>query len=254
MPFLGGANSSFFSGIRPGAITNPNVLPNLQVWYDATDGAVFTPSNPTDNSTFTQWGDKSAFAHNANPSGGATVRPTYQTNEQNGLSVVRFDGVNDNLTINPATWAASLSGFTIYLVAKITNTTGTRTITSSDQNGQKIYWNGSNWAVSTSGGIGVSTVTADTTKFKIFGLIYDGTLTGNANRLKFRYNETEQTLTFTGTVSATTSASTSVLNIGWYNNSEYFAGDVGEVLYFSRAATVSEIGGIESYLSNRWAI
>lgn len=254
MPFHGGANSSFFSGMRPGAITNPNVLPSLQVWYDSTSSAQFTPSNPADGDTFTQWSDKSVFAHNANPSGGATVRPTYQTNEQNGYAVVRFDGVNDNLTINPATWAASLSGFTIYVVAKITNTTGTRTITSSDQNGQKIYWNGTNWAVSTSGGTGTSTATADTTKFKMFGLIYDGTKTGNADRLVFRYQETTQTLTFSGTVGAITSASTSVLNIGWYNNSEYFAGDVGEVIYFTRAISSPEIGGIESYLSNKWAI
>ena len=60
MPFYGGAARSFFSGIRPGSITNPNVLPALQVWYDAADPSVFTPNNPTDNSTFTQWGDKSA--------------------------------------------------------------------------------------------------------------------------------------------------------------------------------------------------
>lgn len=254
MPFYNGARASFFSGVRPGAITNPNVLPNLQVWYDATDATQFTPSNPTDNSTFTQWSDKSAFAHNANPSGGATVRPTYQTNEQNGYAVVRFDGTNDNLTINPATWAANLSGYTIYAVAKLTNTTGTRTLISSDQNGQKIYWNGTHWAVAQGGAVGTSTATADTTKFFIFGLIFDGSQTGNANRLRLRLGETETALTFTGTVPATTSASTSVLNVGWYNNSEYFAGDVGELIYFSRTLNTSEIGGVESYLSNKWAV
>ena len=254
MPLIAAANPSFFAGTRPGAVTNPNVLPNLQVWYDATDSAQFTPSNPVNGDTFTQWSDKSVFAHNANPNGGASVRPTYRTNVQNGKSVVRFDGVNDNLTINPATWAASLSGCTIYVVAKITNTTGTRTLTSSDQNGQKIYWNGTNWAVAVAGGIGTSTATGDTSNFKIFGLIYDGTQTGNANRLRFRYAENDQTLSFTGTVGTTTNASTSVINLGWYNSSEYFAGDVGEVLYFSRALTVPEIAGVESYLSDKWAI
>ena len=169
MPFYNGANRSFFSGIRPGAITNINQLPSLQVWYDGSDSTQFNPTSPTNGTAITQWKDKSSFAHNASPSGGANVRPTYQTNVQNGLSIVRFDGVNDNLTINPATWAASLSGFTTFIVAKITNTTGTRTIIGTDQNGQKIYWNGTNFAVSSAGGIGTSTVTADTTKFKIFG-------------------------------------------------------------------------------------
>jgi len=254
MGFQTGAARSFFSGIRPGAITNPNILPSLQVWYDAADPLVFTPSNPADNTTFTQWGDKSAFAHNANPDGGATVRATYQTNETNSLNVVRFDGINDNLTINPASWAANLSSFTAYVVARISNTSGTRTIISSDQNGQKIYWNGSNWAISQSGGIGVSAETADTTKFQTFGLIFDGSQSSNATRLRFRYRETETALTFTGTVGTTTNASTNVLNIGHYNKTEYFAGDVGEILYFSRALTAGEIAGVESYLSNKWAI
>jgi len=254
MPFHGGANSSFFSGMRPGAITNPNVLPSLQVWYDASDSAQFVPSNPSDGDTFTQWTDKSAFAHNANPNGGAAVRATYQASEQNSLSVVRFDGVNDNLTINPATWAANLSGFSVFVVARIANTTGVRTIISSDQNGQKIFWNGTNWAVKDSGATGTSTATADTTKFHTFGLVYDGTKTSNADRLLFRYAETTQSLSFTGTVGSTTSPATSVLDIGWYNNSEYFAGDIGEIIYFSRAVTTAEIAGIESYLSLKWAV
>lgn len=256
MPFYGGANSSFFSGIRPGAVTNPNVLPNLQVWYDGSDIAQFNPTNPSNGTAITQWKDKSTFAHNASPSGGATVRPTYRTSVQNGLSVVRFDGVNDNLTVNPASWAASLSGFTSFVVAKITNTTGTRTIIGTDQNGQKISWNGTNFAVSSAGGTGTSTVTADTSNFKIFALIYDGTQTGNAARLVFRYNETNQALTFTGTVGSTTNASTNQIDLGWYStgSSEYFAGDIGEVIYFSRTLNSGEIGGVESYLSNKWAI
>ena len=106
------------------------------------------------------------------------------------------------------------------------------------------------------GGIGTSTATADTTKFKIFGLIYNGTLTGNAARLVFRYDETNQTLTFTGTVGATTNASTNQIDLGWYStgNSEYFAGDIAEVVYFSRTLNSGEIAGVEDYLSNKWAI
>lgn len=254
MPFIAAANPSYWAGVRPGAVTNPNILPNLQVWYDAADITTFTPSNPADGATFTQWGDKSAYAHNANPDGGASVRTTYETNEQNSLSIVRFDGVNDNLTINPATWAANLSAISIFIVARMSSTSGTRTLVSSDQNGQKISFNGTNWAVSQNGGTGTSTVAGDTTAFHTFALLFDGTKTGNANRLIFRYNETTQPLTFTGTVGATTSASTSVLNLGHYNKTEYFAGDVAEVIFFSRAMTAPEIGGIESYLSNKWAI
>lgn len=251
MPILGAGGGGFFAGVRPGVISNIANLPNLQVWYDATDTTVFTPT-VSDGSTFTQWGDKSAFAHNANPSGGASARPTYQTNELNGKSVVQFDGVNDNLTINPATWAASISGYSAFLVMKATTLSGTRTLTSSDQNGIKIFYNGSHWAVSTSGGTGTSTVVGDTTKYHIVGLIFDGAGATNADRLKFRYDETQQTLSFTGTVGATTSASTSIINIGFYNNSEYFGGYIAEMIFTSKALTGSDIAGIEEYLSLKW--
>lgn len=255
MPLISGGGSTFFAGTRSGAITNPNTLPNLQVWYDASDITQFKPTNPSDGAGITQWTDKSAAAHNASPSGGgAGPRPVYKTNIQNSLSVLRFNGTSSNLTINPATWAANLSGFTTYVVAKASSLSGTRTLTSSDQNGLKIFYDGSHWCVQTSGGTGTSTQAGDTTGFHIFGIIYDGSQTGNANRLKLRYNETEDALSFTGTVGATTSASTSVLNIGFYNNSEYFSGDIGEVVYFSKALSGSDIGGIESYLSNKWAI
>lgn len=254
MPFISGGGSTFFAGGRTGAITNPNILPNLQTWYDASDLTQLKPTNPTDGTGITQWTDKSVAAHNASPSGGASTRPTYKTNIQNGLSVLRFNGTSSDLTINPATWAAGLSGFTTYIVAKASSLSGTRTLASSDQNGLKIFYDGSYWGVQTSGGTGTSAQVGDTSTFYMFGIIFDGTQTGNANRLKFRYDGSEQTLSFAGTVGTTTNAGTSVLNIGFYNNSEYFSGDIGEVIFLSRTLTGSEIGGIESYLSSKWAI
>lgn len=252
MPFIGGVAESFAAGRRTGIITNIATLPNLQVWYDAADSTVFTPA-PTNGSTFTQWSDKSAFAHNAN-SGSASIRPTYQTNVLNGKSVVRMDGVNDQLTINPATWAASLSGFTIYIVAKNSTISGTRTLTSTDQNGLKIYYNGTNWAVSTSGAIGTTTMAGDTTKFHTFGLIFDGTGSTNADKIKFRVDGTQMALSFTGTAATTTNAATSVINIGFYNSSEYFGGDIAEIILLSKSISGSDVAGIEEYLSNKWAI
>lgn len=85
-------------------------------------------------------------------------------------------------------------------------------------------------------------------------MVYDGTQTGNANRLIFRYDETQQTLSFTGTVGSTTSALNNALNIGYYNNSEYFAGDVAEIIFMSRAVTGSDLAAVEDYLSNKWSI
>lgn len=253
MPFLGGANSTFFSGQRKGSIVNPNVLPSLQIWYDAADSSVFTPSNPTDGSTITQWSDKSAFAHNANPSGGSTVRPTYKTNIQNGKSILRFDGTDDNLTINPASWAASLSGFTIYAVAKASSLSGTRSLIASDQ-GIKLFYDGSAWAIKDGGGTGTSPVAGDSTNFHVFGFIFDGSKPTNDERAIFRYDGSAKSLTFTGTVSSSTSSLTNAIDIGFYNSSEYFSGDVAEIIILSKALSGSDVASLEDYLSSKWAL
>src|SRR6056300_1528061 len=109
----------------------------LQIWFDASSGGQFIPT-VLDGDTFTQWTDKSNFAHNANPTGGATTRPTFKTNILNSKSVVRFDGTTDCLSINPVAWAQSLSGMTVIAVSKFSNTSGTQTLTISDQDDMGI--------------------------------------------------------------------------------------------------------------------
>ena len=92
---------------------------NLQIWYDGSDIAQFQPTNPSDGTTITQWNDKSAIAHNANPIGGSTgVRPSYEFNELCGQSGVWFDGT-DGLSINPITELQSLTGMTVSLVVRL---------------------------------------------------------------------------------------------------------------------------------------
>lgn len=253
MPFIGGASTAFFSGFRRGAITNPNILPNLQIWYDAADSSVFTPS-PTNGSAITQWSDKSAFAHNANPSGGSpTARPTYRTNVQNNRSVLRFDGVANNLTINPAAWSASLSGFTIYMVAKASNLTGTRSMLATDQ-GVKIYHDGTSWVIKDSGGTGTSSISGDTTNFHIFGYIYNGTKATNSEKAVFRYDKSAQSLSFSGTFAPTTSSLTNRVDVGFFNNSEFFSGDIAEIIILSRAVSGSDIAALEGYLATKWGL
>lgn len=234
----------------------------LQSYYDGSDGNEFTPSNPSDGTTFTQWSDKSNYAHNANPIGGATTRPTYETNEQNGLSVVRFDGTNDGLSINPYSELASSTGVTVFVVSKMAeetvsvNNLDPRVFSTNVANGLALYYNSTNnlWTVAGSSGIGESTQTNESTLFKIHTLIYDGTQTGNANRLKYRYNGVQNTLTFTGTVGTTTSASINTLYIGNNNSANYWKGDIGELLIFSRTLTGTEITNVENYLTTKWGL
>jgi hypothetical protein len=60
--------------------------------------------------------------------------------------------------------------------------------------------------------------------------VFDGTQTGNANRLKFYFNGVEQSLAFTGTIPATTPDTVHDLRInGTSDNSDFFGGLIDEV-------------------------
>ena len=95
-------SSSFRAGRRPGVITNPTVLPNLQIWYNA-DVSNATNFNvaPASGDDISQWKDRSGTGHNANQSGNASVKPNWISSVQNGYGIVRYNGSSESLNINP---------------------------------------------------------------------------------------------------------------------------------------------------------
>jgi hypothetical protein len=230
------------------------VLLELESWYDASDGESFTPGSPTDGQTFTQWADKSAFAHNANPIGGATTRASYQTNEQNTLSVVRFDG-NDGLSINPYASLASAPALTVFAVMKMTATTGNPRVWTTNSGATEFYYDSTagKFVVEAAGGVGTSTV-VNAAGFHIHSFAFDGTQTTNAASLKYRYDKTDITLSFTGTVGDTMSADNTTLYIGNANGSNFFTGDIAEFLIFTKTLTATQTQNVENYLSTKWGL
>lgn len=250
---------SFAYGRRFFTVSNPNLLPNLQVWYDAaisnTTSFNIAPANGDDIS---QWKDKSAVGHNANQSGNASVKPNWYSNVQNGLGAVRFNGTSESLNINPTAWLTNgglgFPGFSLFVVARATSLTGVRPITCTDTDGMKIFHDGTHWGMKIAGGTGMTAVAGDTTNFHLFSMIYDGTGATNSDRLKFRYDQTELPLTFTGTVGTATSGTTNYFYLGQNTTSNFFQGEIGEVIMFTRKLPSAEIGGVESYLNNRWNV
>ena len=232
-----------------------NTLVTLESWYDGSDGAYFVPQNPADGQTFTQWKDKSAFAHNANPIGGAATRASYQTNEQNTLSVVRFDG-DDGLDINPYASLTSSPALTVFVVMKMTSTTGNPVVFATDTGATALTYDtaSSKFLVKAAGGVGTSTVANNSAAFHIHTFAFDGSQTTNAASLKYRYDKTDITLSFTGTVGDTLSANNTRLYIGNNNGANFYTGDIAEFLIFTHVLTTTEITNVENYLSNKWGL
>lgn len=242
------------------SVTNPNQLPSINLWYNASAGSTAQfGSTLADGAVITSWVDLTGSGHDANKAGSATIKPSWQSGEINGLGVVQFTSTeSDSLDINPIAWAQSLPGSTIYVIAKA-NTLGnvSSTIVSSDQNDYNISWNGQYWQTRFAGGTGQATaLVSDVTDYHVFGIIFDGSQTGNANRLKFRYDGVNQTLNFGATtVGTATSASGGYLYLGRDSGgTTYFNGCVATIMIFTRALNLSECIQVEQYLKNTWRV
>lgn len=245
-------------GRIPGVISNINTIPNNVVWYDASVGNT-TNFNVTltTGDDVSQWKDKSGTGHNANKSGNASVKPNWISNVQNGYGIIRFNGSSESLDINPITFMQSQGAFTMFVVAKASSLTGNRALCGTDTSGYRIYFNGTNYQVATASGTGTSTLTGDTTKFHIFTLIFDGSATGNSNRLKFRYDEQDISLNFGATTVGTATSATAAtyyIGVDQTGSAGFWQGDIGSIIVYTRALKSNEILGIESYLSNFWNI
>ena len=227
-------------------------IPDLQIWYDGADTSTYIPS-ATDEGQITQWTDKSNFAHNANPDGGA-AKPTYEnTVLQGGYGYLEFDG-NDILSVNPFTQLDEATGWSMFIVANATDISANGGLCATNTGDLKIRIDadgstsfrstGDNYAY-----FGTGTITDNT--WHIWSLIYDGTASGNA-RLIGRLDKTSATL-YTGTQPAQLSTGSNTMYLGSTNEAGYdLTGFMGEVIMFNRTLTATEYGNVENYLSNKW--
>lgn len=250
----------------------PSSIPNLSLWYNASASSTIVNNTTTANfdtavvngTAIGSWIDLSGAGHPSNVNGGTGKKPTYTIPIQNGLGAVTYASASsNNLDINPIAWFDGLTGFTLYVLARPTSLPATAFPLVVTDLSSGIWWNGTNWSVGvTAGNRGTVTLTNDTTKFHRYGIVYDGSQTGNANRLNFAYDGVDQTLTFTGTIPATTGAD-AYMYFGGNNRSGgaggalsglFMNGYIGEVMIWTRALTTAEQINVEAYLKTKWGL
>lgn len=244
--------------VGPSPVNNPNQIPDISLWYDATDGsAAQFGTAKTNGAVITTWVDLTGAGHDANKAGTSTVKPSWLANAQNGKGVVDFvSGESDSLDINPIAWAQNLSGATIYVVHKLDALTIERTITTTSANDFNIRTDSTNPVVEFAGGVGTATGIASDLNYHMVGAIFDGTQTGNANRLKMRYDGVQATLNFGATtVGTATDASASYMYLSRNAGGTVFTdGKIGTVMIFTRALSTAECLQVEGYLKNIWGL
>lgn len=256
---LGVSSSSYIPGLptvdNPGDIS-PDAPIILQIWYDASVNTYMQPTNREDGERITQWDDRSSYAHNLNPDGGSqTIRPTYFVNQQNGLSALSFDG-GDRLTANPFTGTIdNITGMTMFVVAKFDATTTQRMIETNATGDSELGFGYSTdvtqkYSYYIANGY-VTGAAADTT-WHYHTIVFDGTQS-IGNRLSVSIDGVASTLNEITPVANISLGSNSILYVGSRPDETLpFAGDIGEIILYSRTLTAGEISAVENYLAGKW--
>jgi hypothetical protein len=229
--------------------------PTLEIWYDYSDNSTIS----LNGNEIVSVNDKSTGTVKPSNSTGSK-RPKQVTNYQNGLNVSYFDGDNDLFTINPITNFQSLTGNTMIIVGKFNNPSATNTMVQlgSGGNQRNASWlsiNGGNYKLGMGQGLATTSGVTVDTGFHIFTCVFDGSQTGNNNRMKFRIDGSEKVLTFSQNVSGTTSSDTNVFYIGeTASATEDLDGYIGEILLYTKSLSFTEMVNTENYLHNKWGI
>lgn len=231
------------------ALDNP-LKTNLQLWLK---GENYSQSTGT-------WTDSSGFNRNATQSTSAN-RPLPRENGINGNTGVFFDGSNDSLEI-PFASNLNTTEFTMFVVARAT-ATGDKPIIDSVTNGyglsldvQSTFANSdftARWV--DAGGADSQDSSAFTIGLRryegaIFSYIMEDTDSNNtSDKVSIFFNGVGVGTKTSGV--DYTPAGSGALRIG-YDGSNYFNGDIYEVLIYSSALSTSDRENIEGYLARKY--
>lgn len=252
MSFL--LNPFVFGGFSP-----LNLSPAL--WLDAADASTVTSSGSP--LTVSEIRDKSGNGYDFTQATSAN-QPEYVSAGLNGKDVLRFDG-NDNLSVGATDLARNVSGVTIYLVAKFTSNPTSRKIlfrisrpdldfARTDlvvgETSQKARYGGRTLDADSFQTITGSTTIA--TSWLKYTQVFDysaTTLTG--------FIGTSQDAITTSFQSASTTSDTASVNTTLGSSaggSNFFNGDIAEVLVFHSAHDSATRTEIWDYLQDKWGV
>ena len=257
LPNMGIQTARVMPGGLPGAFSPPDIA-GLQLWLKAD---AITGLN--DGDALTTWED-SHTSNNDFTQATAGKKPTYQTNEINGLPVVRFDGTD---VLTAANFLSSSEGTIFAVVRHTTALQDNQTLLASGDEGSNFYyvWTRS-YSTSATPNAEVSQKNSDTVDALygsttiVAGTTYLMTWHSSGTAYSLRVNGAAETLTIvTGANTGDWFGDTSLLDnfslgaIKRALETGFLKGDVGEVIMYDTGLSAGDITSVETYLNARWA-
>lgn len=227
-------------GAESAAAFSPASISGISLWLKADSIA------QSDNTAVSSWADSSGNGYTATQ-GTSGNQPTLQTNEINGLPVVRFDGSNDYLVSDAPAGGAEQHLFAVIRVTTVANEG--ETIRSGSAAGA-LHWRiqyGRNAALNQSTaeiGYGDPDITINTAWLVSFSFSDSGNAWVSRNNGAADAN---------GTYSSSLTARTSVIG-SRDGSAEFFHGDIAELITYSAVLSSTDRDAVESYLKTRYGI
>jgi hypothetical protein len=223
-----------------GAGTSPDAIADLAMWLDATTLGL------ADGAAVATWTDSSG---NSRPGTGVNS-PTYQTNEINGLGVIRFDAASQQYFTLPNFLNGVFTEGEIFVVIKAAADppAANRSLWAlGNTTSQSLYPNTLGQITDSFGHTAVLSANPGPaiTSWRLYNFN-----AGPAGREMFLDGAS---LTSNATASGT--AWTTSPRIGSRNGSAlYFDGDMAEIILYSRVLNSTERDGIEAYIAAKYAL
>ena len=233
----------------PGAAAafSPSDVAGFKWWLKADAGTFQTVGGSAataNNDKVGEWQDQSGNGLHATQAA-STLRGTLITNSQNGLPVVRADGVDD-LLVTASVVSALTDNFTVFFAHRCSDlSAGLGWIF---QNGS-----GNGWGYAIEANLReVRLITGSTMIGGTYtpGTFQIHTLKRASGTMTLRVNGASDSLTNSTAAPATPTTSTALFA---RHTTSYAPADLGEILIYEAAVSDGNRGLIETYLNTRWA-
>lgn len=228
----------------------PETVSNLVAWYDADNAASITKDG---SNRVARW-DSRVGSYFMQQTGADSLKPIWTDGEVGGKPAIICDGVDDFLTGARMTEIQGVQGVTMFAVGKLLGmyqvaTAGIRTGMTLNNSDSKSYV-----SVVNSVSAAANVATDASTVYGLGSMIFDGTQSTNATKLKFWYKTSAKTLDFnTYTVPTTTESNAgSLFDLGRFTTSTYVAHKCAEMIVYNKALSDDERATIESYLMAKY--
>lgn len=251
-------SSNSYGNLSTVTYTNANLMSNvpqrsanLKAWLRSDVGVVNTAGNVT------QWQDQSGNGHHANQTVGGS-RPTLTTGAINGLPAISFNGTSQFLQLGPgfADFTAGASFFVVYKPTAVpifstrildfgTNVGATNSVIISELSNTSNGF----YVVNDTTVVGIdSTAGLTLNQYQLLECIQNGAGSGTMWTNGIQNGQ--------GSLPNIANVPRSSNCVGKYNsgNSNYYQGEIAEILVYNGALTSSQRKSIEGYVYQKYGI